>query len=61
MLEYFVGYMPSSGIAGSSGNYADFSEELPDLFPEFLYQLAIPSAMEECSLFSKSSPAYAVT
>ena len=31
-----------------------FSKELPDQFPECLYQLAIPPAMEECSSFSTS-------
>jgi hypothetical protein len=29
-------------------------------FPEWLYKLAIPPAMEECSSFSSSSPASAV-
>jgi hypothetical protein len=41
--------------------YVQLSEELPDCFPEWLYQLAISPAMEECSSFSTSSPASAVT
>jgi hypothetical protein len=32
-----------------------------DRFPEWLYQLAIPTAMEECSSISTSFPASAVT
>jgi hypothetical protein len=38
-----------------------FTEEPTDRFPEWLYQLAIPPTMEECSSFSTSSPASAVT
>jgi hypothetical protein len=37
-----------------------FSEEPPDRFPEWLYQLAIPT-VDECSAFSTSSPSSAVT
>jgi hypothetical protein len=48
-------YMPRSGIAGSlSRNYIKFSEELPNCFPKWLYQLVIPSAIEECPSFSTS-------
>jgi hypothetical protein len=52
------GYMPRSSIAGTSGSkyYVQLSEEPPNCFPEWLYQLAI----EECS-FSTSLPASAVT
>jgi hypothetical protein len=55
-------YMPRSGIiAGSSSStMPNFSEEVPNRFPEQLYQLAIPPTMEECS-FSTSSPASTVT
>jgi hypothetical protein len=63
------GHMSRSGIAGASGSSifcsvfwsVQFSEEPPDLFPEWLYQLTIPPAMEECCFFSTSSLASAVT
>jgi hypothetical protein len=29
-------------------NYFQFFEEVPDLFPKWFYQLAVPPAMEEC-------------
>ena len=41
--------------------HAHFSEELSDRFPEWLYQLAIPSAVEEYSIFSTSSPTPAIS
>jgi hypothetical protein len=31
--------------------YVQFSVEPPDCFPEWLYKLAIPPTMEECSSF----------
>ena len=40
-------------------NYVNFSEEPPNWFPKCLYQLAFPTAMEECSSFSTFSPASA--
>jgi hypothetical protein len=55
-------YMPRSDIAGSSGiTMFNFSEEPPNLFPEWSYQLATPPAINEYSFFSTSSPASAVT
>ena len=54
-------YMPRSGIAGSSGSaYAQFSKELPYWFLEWVYQIASPAAMKECSFFSTSLPVSAV-
>jgi hypothetical protein len=47
------GYMPRSGIV-------QFSEESPNSFPEWLYQLAFTPAVEEGSSFSIFSPASAV-
>jgi hypothetical protein len=56
------GYMPRSGIAGSSGsNYVQFSKKPPDWFWEWLYQLAIPPTRRSVLLFSTSSSASAVT
>ena len=51
-------YMPKSGTSGSS----DFqcSEESPHWFPEKLYLLSVPPALEECSFFSTFSPTCAV-
>jgi hypothetical protein len=43
------------------GNTSTFSEDTRDWFVEWFYQIAIPKGMEECSSFSTSSPAYAVT
>jgi hypothetical protein len=54
-------YMLRSGIVWFSGYYVQFSEEPPKGFPEWLYQLAIPPTMEECSSFITSLPASAVT
>jgi hypothetical protein len=51
------GYSPRSGIAGSSGSTMPNFLRKP---PEWLYQLAILPAMEECSSSSTSSPASAV-
>ena len=51
------GYMPRSGIAGSSGSTV--SNFLRNCQTDF--QIAIPPATEECSSFSTSSPASAVT
>ena len=36
---------------GLRWNYSQFSEKLPNLFPKWLYKVAILSAMEECSSF----------
>jgi hypothetical protein len=55
-LLYFgtsFGYMPRSGIAGSSGSTV--SNFLRNCQTDF--QIAIPPATEECSSFSTSSPA----
>jgi len=56
------GCLPKSGcpIAGASGSTM-FSEEHPDCFPEWLYELAIPPTMEKCFYFSTSLPASTVT
>jgi hypothetical protein len=55
-------YMLRSGIAGSSGQtMSSFLRNHKTDFPKWLYQLAVPPAMEECSSFSTSSPASAVT
>jgi hypothetical protein len=55
-------YMPRSGIAGSSGRtISNFLMNRQIDFSEWLYQFAIPPAMKECSSFSTSSPACAVT
>ena len=56
-VEAYSGYMPRSGIAGSSGSTMPNFLRKP---PEWLYQLAILPAMEECSSSSTSSPASAV-
>ena len=56
------GYMPRSGIAGSSGStMSNYLKKHQTDFQTGLYQLKIPLAMEECSSFSTSSPASAVT
>jgi hypothetical protein len=48
--------IPKNCIAGSSGrSISSFSEKPPDCFPEWLYLLAIPPAIEECSSSSTSS------
>jgi hypothetical protein len=55
-MKKILRYMPRSGIAGSSSStMPNFCEESSDRFPEWLYQLAIPPAMKECSSFSTSS------
>jgi hypothetical protein len=55
-------YMSRRSIAGySASTMSQLFEELPDLFPEWLYQLAIPPTMEECSSFSTDLQASAVT
>ena len=59
MLEHLLGICP--GVVLVSSQVVQFSEEPPNLFPEWLYQLAIPPAMEECFSFSTSLPASAVT
>ena len=41
--------------------YFQFSEEVPDWFPEWFHQFSIPQAMEEWSSFSTFWPACAVT
>ena len=69
------GDMPTCGIAEFSGStmsnflrnhQTDFEIACipttpPELFPEWLCKLAIPSAVEGCYSFSTSSPASAVT
>ena len=56
------GYMSRSGIAGSSGRtISNFLRNWQIVFQSSFYQLAIPPAMEECSSFSPSLPASAVT
>jgi hypothetical protein len=49
-------------IAESSGRTIyNFFEKTPDWFPEWVFKIAIPPAMEECSsFFSTSLPASAV-
>ena len=48
--EYF-GYVIRSGIAGSSGNTMSNLGELPEWYPEWLYQFEILPTMEKSSLF----------
>jgi hypothetical protein len=57
------GYMPRSGIIGSSDSTMSnfLRNHQTDFQSGWLYQLAIPPAMEEYSSFSTSLPAYAVT
>ena len=55
--EVYFGYIPRSGSRVLQKWQAQFSEELPHWFPEWLYQLAILPAVEECSSFS-TSPRY---
>ena len=55
-------YMPRSGIVDSSGSImSHFLRNSQTDFQRGFYQLAIPSAREECSSFSTSSSAFAVT
>jgi hypothetical protein len=57
-VEASSGYMSRSGIAGSSGStMSNFLKNLQTNQSEWLYQLAILPAMDECSSFSTSSPA----
>jgi hypothetical protein len=51
------GYMPRSGIAGSSGR--TISNFLRNCQIEWLYQFVIPLTMKEYSSFSSSLPACA--
>ena len=51
-------YMPNSGIAGSY--YSQFLKESLYCFPQWLYQTAFPPTVQECSFFSKPSPAFIV-
>ena len=59
------GYMPRSGIypeeLGPQVVLCSIYWGTSNWFPEWLYQLAIPPSMEECSFFSTSSPASSVT
>jgi len=56
------GDMPRSSIAGSSGNImSNFLRNNQTDFSEWLYQLAIPPTVEECSYFPTSWPASTVT
>ena len=57
-----TGYMPTSGITGSSGSIMpSFLRNSQMDFQSSLYKLAIPSAVEECSSFFTSSRAPAVS
>jgi hypothetical protein len=57
----FFGYMPRSGIDGSSGNtMSNVLMKCQTDFQSGLYQLAIPPAMEECSSFFTSLTASAL-
>jgi hypothetical protein len=60
MLEHFWVYVQEWYSWILRYYYVQLSEEMPNWFPEWLYQLAIPPAMEEYS-FSTSSPASAIT
>jgi hypothetical protein len=59
------GYMPRSGMAGSSGStMSNFGRNHQTYFQSGcsrVFQLTIPPAMEECSSFSASLLASAVT
>ena len=52
-------YIPRSGIAAFSSS--TMSNFLRNWFPEWLYKVAIPPTMEECSSFSISSQASSAT
>jgi hypothetical protein len=53
---YFFGYIPRSGIAESYGrSMFRFFKMFPNLFPEWLHQLAFPPAVDYGSFFSTSS------
>ena len=56
------GYIPKSGIAGSSGRYIfNFLRNLQIDFLSGFYKFPIPPAMEECSFFSTSLPTCTVS
>ena len=55
------GYMPSSGIIGSYGDFIpSFLRNLHIVLYSGLYQSAFPPAVQECSFFSTSSPIFIV-
>ena len=65
----FSGYVPSSRIAGSYGSFISrvflfcfvlFFKESPYHSLEWFYQFTFPSTVQECCLFSTSSPAFIV-
>ena len=53
--------MPRSGTAGSCGNSIfSFFETTLYCLPQWLHQLTIPPAVQECSLFSRSPSAFVI-
>ena len=60
-LEHLLGICPGEKLLDLPVVLYPIFLGTADWFPEWLYQLAIPPTMEECSSFSTSSQASAVT
>ena len=61
MSDHLLGIRPGVVLVGPQVVLCSIYWGTPNWFPEWLYQLAIPPSMEECSFFSTSSPASSVT